>query len=325
MSEDYEFLTDDEEDNLLEEVSDFMPLERLQTDFAMLAGQGSMRDREGHELRQAMISIRSGIPEATWDPVRELNEGIVDEGYHQFHMTSLEPAYEETSEQDAMDLDLSSPDANPVFQFTPELALSMFKNMTSKSTRGSSYFSADVIFKSKDQKWHFKLMLEDPILYDRFTNTKPKLNIELQSPAKASEITSTNVVDSVVLLELFEAFGLSVDALEPAKLITQLKQFLVLCAKTVWLSEYNDFIYAIDKRGSSFEKSVGHRELLLREDIGFDGYECFEANFINVDRDKMFDQMEELVNGVQIEWPPQSQSWSMKSTEYEYPEKAEWN
>ncbi|KAJ3281380.1 hypothetical protein HDU79_010802, partial [Rhizoclosmatium sp. JEL0117] len=165
----------------------------------------------------------------------------------------------------------------------------------------------------------------DPILYDRFTNAKPKLNIELQSPAKTSESTSTNVVDSAVLLELFEGFGSSVDTFEPAKVITQLKQFLVLCAKTVWLSEYNDFIYAIDKRGSSFEKSVGHRELLLREDIGFDGYECFDANFINVDRDRMFDQMEELVNGVEIEWPPQSQTWSMKLTEYEYPEKAEWN
>ncbi|KAJ3279182.1 hypothetical protein HDU79_000804, partial [Rhizoclosmatium sp. JEL0117] len=264
-----------------------------------------MLDREGHELRQAMISIRSAIPAATWDPVRELNEGIVDEGYHQFHMTSFEPAHEETSEDDGMDLDLSSPDEKPIFQFTPELASTMFKNMKSTSTRGSSYFSADVVFttpfESRKRKWYFKLMLEDPILYDRFTNAKPKLNIELQYQARASESTSANVVDSAVFLDLFEAFGSSVDTFEPAKVITQLKQFLVLCAKTVWLSEYTEFIYAIDKRGSSFEKSVGYRELLLREDIGFDGYECFDANFINVDRDRMFDQMEELLDGVQIE------------------------
>ncbi|KAJ3065524.1 hypothetical protein HDU99_004145, partial [Rhizoclosmatium hyalinum] len=76
MSEDYEYLTDDEEENLLEEASDFVP-EGI--DIVAVVNDHTSGSIASEAFKLAFSKLRDAVPESIWDPTRCVNLGVDDE------------------------------------------------------------------------------------------------------------------------------------------------------------------------------------------------------------------------------------------------------
>ncbi|KAJ3281381.1 hypothetical protein HDU79_010803 [Rhizoclosmatium sp. JEL0117] len=291
MSEDYEYLTDDEEENLLEEVSDFVP-EGI--DIVAVVNDYLSGSTASEPFKLAFSKLRDAIPESTWDPTRSVNLGVDDEYLlHRDQIAVDEMADDMLDVTECNDVmtDITMVPSQPPFQLTMELALSMFQNMSFKESKPDN---VDLIFTPpsdlNNRQWHFNLALDNSSKLRRL-----KINVINYS---AQCIKSRDYSTETILFEFLQAFGRSVHAsnVEQNQITPQVKQFLIICAQTVRYTEHTDFLYATDKCGALFEKLVGYRELIRPDSTGTDGFECFGA-FSNTYQNGVFDRMQDSMKG----------------------------
>ncbi|KAJ3287247.1 hypothetical protein HDU79_005839 [Rhizoclosmatium sp. JEL0117] len=265
MSEDYEYLSDDEDDDLLDDVSDNLP---ARVSPAWYKERGTLEDKERPEIVEVMHGISEAVPVGPWDPQRNISLNVVDDDYMRYRCNSEMEAKSDAVEFDvdnvndntSMDIgtetaaeetlmDINEPEY-PKFQLSESLALTMFQNMMSSATFLEESFVADLIL-------------------------TPPTKTNLALPVGESGFEKERI-EQVLGAEVY----IYRDQFEPDRVWKEAKQFLITCAEGTHLLnnatffKHRQFIN-LDDFGNGFERSVGYRELILRKHVGVDGYSCF--------------------------------------------------